>query len=342
MARPRSSNRARPPTSSPSRSAPAWPRRPWPPPSTASRSTSTRPLADGADGRRASPPTPTPVGPCSATPPPTCWPRPSSGCGRGPTTPSARSSRTASTTTSSCPAAPTSATTTSSGSRPPCARSWPRTSRSSATSTRSTRGWPLFADQPFKREIIEAVGAGHDEVDAAADRRAASDRPVSTYWNSPDLHRPVPGPPRAVDRRLGHFALHAGGRRLLAGRREAPAAPAHLRHRLGVGQGAGRAPPPAGGGRAPRPPQARRRARPVLLPRGDRLGAGRVPPQGRHRPPADGGLLADQRHEAAGYEFVDHPAHHQGRPLRDLRATSTGSPRACSRPWSSTAGRRTT
>ena len=27
-------------------------------------------------------------------------------------------------------------------------------------------GLEIFADQPFKREIIEAVGAGADEVDA--------------------------------------------------------------------------------------------------------------------------------------------------------------------------------
>ena len=57
-------------------------------------------------------------------------------------------------------------------------------------------GLALFEDQPFKREIIEAVGAGHDEVDAPADGGDRAE--VSTYWNSTCLHRPVPWPPRPL------------------------------------------------------------------------------------------------------------------------------------------------
>ena len=38
-----------------------------------------------------------------------------------------------------------------------------------------------------------------------------------------------------------------------------------------------------------------------------------------------------RRHEEAGYEFVLHPAHHQGRAVRDLRAPATGTPTACTR-----------
>ena len=241
-----------------------------------------------------------------ATRPPTCWPRPCCGCGPAPTSPSGRSSRTASTTTSSCPAAPTSPTRTSSGSTPRCARSWPRTSPSSATSTRIDEGLALFADQPFKREIIEAVGAG-----AGRGRRRAGGRgrrtAVSTYWNSPAFTDLCRGPHVPVHRRARPLRADAGGRRLLARRREAPAAPAHLRHGLGVRGGPGRAPPPPGGGRAARPPQARRRARPVQLPRRDRRGPGRLPPQGRHRPPADGGLLAASATSDGGYEFVNTP-----------------------------------
>ena len=56
-----------------------------------------------------------------------------------------------------------------------------------------------------------------------------------------------------------------------------------------------------------RPPQARRRARPVLVPRGDRLGPRGVPSEGRHRPPAHGGLLARSATRTAGYEFVNSP-----------------------------------
>ena len=155
-------------------------------------------------------------------------------------------------------------------------RSWPRTSRSSAHEHTIDEGLALFADQPFKREIIEAVGrAGRaDEVgDAAGRRRRGTADRCRTYWNSPTFADLCRGPHVPSTGRLGHFSPHAGGRRLLAGRREAPAAAAHLRHGVGVGQGAGRAPAPAGGGRAAGPPQARRRARPVLLPRGDRLRA---------------------------------------------------------------------
>ena len=48
-------------------------------------------------------------------------------------------------------------------------------------------GLALFEDQPFKREIIEAVGAGHDEVDAAADGGDGEPRspPTGTRRPSP-------------------------------------------------------------------------------------------------------------------------------------------------------------
>ena len=99
-----------------------------------------------------------------------------------------------------------------------------------------------------------------DEVDAG--HRA--DGAVSAYRNADAFIDLCRGPHVPSTGRLGPLQAHAGGRRLLARRREAPAAPAHLRHRLGVGEGPGRAPAPARGGRAARPPQARRRARPVL------------------------------------------------------------------------------
>ena len=41
-----------------------------------------------------------------------------------------------------------------------------------------------------------------------------------------------------------------------------------------------------------------------------------------------------ERHEEAGYEFVYTPAHHQGASSSRSPATSTGSPRACTRRWS--------
>ena len=66
-------------------------------------------------------------------------------------------------------------------------------------------GLAIFEDQPFKREIIEAVGAGHDEVDAPAEGGEAAQ--VSTYWNSPEFTDLCRGPHVPSTSRLGHFAL---------------------------------------------------------------------------------------------------------------------------------------
>jgi threonyl-tRNA synthetase len=66
-------------------------------------------------------------------------------------------------------------------------------------------GLAIFEDQPFKREIIEAVGAGHDEVDATAESGGAA--LVSTYWNAPTFTDLCRGPHVPTTGRLGHFAL---------------------------------------------------------------------------------------------------------------------------------------
>ena len=66
-------------------------------------------------------------------------------------------------------------------------------------------GLSIFDDQPFKREIIEAVGAGHHEVDASAEGADAAQ--VSTYWNSPTFTDLCRGPHVPSTSRLGHFAL---------------------------------------------------------------------------------------------------------------------------------------
>ena len=107
-------------------------------------------------------------------------------------------------------------------------------------------GLDLFADQPFKIEIIEAVAAGADEVDAAGvGRHRRGDLGLPQQRG---LRGPLPGAARAVDRPPRALRAAAGGRRLLAGRREAPTAPAHLRHRLGVRKVAGRVLEAPGGG----------------------------------------------------------------------------------------------
>ncbi len=66
-------------------------------------------------------------------------------------------------------------------------------------------GLSLFSDQPFKQEIIEAVGEGADEVDAAAP--TGPELQVSTYWNSPTFTDLCRGPHVPSTSRLGHFAL---------------------------------------------------------------------------------------------------------------------------------------
>ncbi len=66
-------------------------------------------------------------------------------------------------------------------------------------------GLSIFEGQPFKREIIEAVGAGHDEVDAPAE--GGTTATVSTYWNAPTFTDLCRGPHVPSTRRLGHFDL---------------------------------------------------------------------------------------------------------------------------------------
>ena len=129
------------------------------------------------------------------------------------------------------------------------------------------------------------------------------------------MPRPAPADHQA-DPGVQADALRRG---VLARRREEQAAPAHLRHRLGVQGGARGAPAPARGGRAPRPPQARPRPRPLLLPRRDRLRPGGLPPQGRRDQAGDGGLRPAAAHRG-GLRVRRHPAHHQGGAVPHLRA----------------------
>jgi threonyl-tRNA synthetase len=68
-------------------------------------------------------------------------------------------------------------------------------------------GLSLFEDQPFKREIIEAigVGVGANEIDAAPGDESAAE--VSTYWNSPVFTDLCRGPHVPSTGRLGFFTL---------------------------------------------------------------------------------------------------------------------------------------
>jgi threonyl-tRNA synthetase len=69
-----------------------------------------------------------------------------------------------------------------------------------------TEGLDLFGDQPFKREIIAAVRAGADEVDAGP-AEGEGGPVVSTYWNSPEFTDLCRGPHVPSTGRLGHFKL---------------------------------------------------------------------------------------------------------------------------------------
>jgi threonyl-tRNA synthetase len=63
-------------------------------------------------------------------------------------------------------------------------------------------GLKLFADQPFKTEIIERVAAGDDEVDASGGQDV-----VSTYQNTAEFTDLCLGPHVPSTTRLGHFKL---------------------------------------------------------------------------------------------------------------------------------------
>ena len=81
------------------------------------------------------------------------------------------------------------------------------------------------------------------------------------------VHRPVQGPARRVHGQARAVQAARGRRRVLARRRGAADAPAHLRHGLGDPGGARPLPVAARGGAQARPPAAGRPARPVQLPR---------------------------------------------------------------------------
>ena len=194
-----------------------------------------RPLRRPRPASPSSPTTPRPAATCCATRRPTSWPRPSRSCSPAPSSRSARPSRTASTTTSSCPAGARSATTTWRRSRPGCARSSPPTSRSCAPRCRADEALEVFADQPYKVEIIERVQAGAATAPTTLDAgEVAAGGTISVYRNTPEFVDLCQGPHVPVDRPPRSLQAAEGRRRLLAGQREGPDAAAHLRHGVGV------------------------------------------------------------------------------------------------------------
>ena len=129
----------------------------------------------------------------------------------------------------------------------------------SELSPAEARAFMVEHDQPFKVEIID---------DLAGRRRARRRRDAADdLLPAGPVHRPVPRPARREHRQDRPVQAARHGRGVLARRREAPDAPARLRHGLGDPGGARRVPVAARGGEEARPSPARRPARPVQLPR---------------------------------------------------------------------------
>ena len=191
-------------------------------------------------------------------------------------------------------------------------------------------GLEIFADQPFKLEIIQAVGTGADEVDAAGSV-------VSTYRNSDAFIDLCRGPHVPSTGRLGHFKLMrvAGAywrgdenreqlQRIYGTAWESEKALAAHLHQLEE---------------AERRDHRKLGAELDLYSFPEEIGSGLAVfhPKGGTDPAPHGGLLAAAPRRV-GLRLRQLAPHHQEPPLRGVRDTSTGSPRACTRPWSSTAG----
>ena len=117
-------------------------------------------------------------------------------------------------------------------------------------------------DEPYKIELIGLKGAGARRGRGRRGQRRGRCRRADHLRQHPPrrrggLVRPVPGPAPADHEADPGVQADAQRRGVLARRREEQAAPAHLRHRLGVEGGARGAPAPDRGGREARPPQAR-------------------------------------------------------------------------------------
>ncbi len=250
-----------------------------------------------------------------ATPPRTSWRRPCRSCTPRPSWASARRSRTASTTTSTSPSPST-----------------PRTSRRIEKRMQEIikRGPALLrrvvtddeareelADEPYKLELDRPQGLGVDADDDGGRRgrrrRADHLRQPRREDRRAVLEGPLPRPaPAQHPDHPGRFKLMRNAAAYWRGQREEPAAAADLRHRVAEPGRAQGAPGAAGRGREARPPQARRRAGPVLASPRRSAPASRCSTPRAASSAARWRTTSPQRHEEAGYEFVVHPAHHQG------------------------------
>ena len=258
--------------------------------------------------------TPTTGCTCCATPPPTCWRRRSATSTRARSTRSARRSPTASTTTSTSPSRSTRPT--SRRSTGACAQIVKREPAVRARRGAARRGARAAATTSRSRcEIIEGIGSDADETRG----EVAAGETVSLY-SQRRLGRPVHGPARAAHGHARRVQAHERGRRLLARRREEPAAHAHLRHRVGDRRTIST--PTCTGSRRPSAATTASSAPSSTCSRSPRRSA-----RGSRSSTRKGGLVrrlmedySRRRHEEAGYDFVVHAAHHEVGPVRDQRA----------------------
>ena len=174
-----------------------------------------------------------------------------------------------------------------------------------------------------------AVQAGDHREGARRRRRRAKTRarPAATAASrctatsstaTVDVRRPVPRPARAVDRQARRVQAHEGRGRVLARQREGPDAPAHLRHRVGVEGRARRAPAPPRGSRARATTASSASSSTCSRSPRRSARASRCSTRRARSCAASWRSTRAQRHEAAGYEFVNSPHITQGRPLRDV------------------------
>ena len=129
------------------------------------------------------------------------------------------------------------------------------------------------------------------------------------------LHRPLPRTPYPQHGLHQGRETHVGGRRLLARRREAPDAHAHLRHLVPQEVDARRVPRHDGGGQEARPPQARQGARTLHLLAARGPGPAPLAAQGRRAPRPPGAVPA-RRAEGVRLSAGHHAAHRQQGALR--------------------------
>ena len=120
----------------------------------------------------------------------------------------------------------------------------------------------MFADQPYKIDQIEKLSSGEED-----EHGEAGAEPVDSLsiYSASRLYGPVPraAPGAHGPDQVERLQAAERGRRLLARRREAAHAAAHLWHGLALQEASARAPGLAGRDREARPPAAGQGTRPL-------------------------------------------------------------------------------